>query len=81
MWPSGARLKRPLARYQIVETGARTWPSVGSADEASQYWLVLSCPVRLLAAEMLTVSGLQCQASLCCCMAALQMFTDWYRAM
>ena len=41
----------------------------------------LSCPARLLAAEMLTVSELQCQASLCSCMTALQMFMDWHLAM
>ena len=34
----------------------------------------LSCPAKLLAAKILTVSGLQCQASLRCCMTALQMF-------
>jgi hypothetical protein len=33
------------------------------------------------AAEMLTVSGLQCQASLFCCMTALQMFMDCHLAM
>ena len=41
----------------------------------------LYCPAKLLAAEMLTVSGLQCQASLCSCMTVLQMFMDWHLAM
>ena len=41
----------------------------------------LSCPARLLAAEMLTVSELQCHASMCCSMTVLQMFMDGQLAM